>query len=92
MVCLSLPNFFNRIEKNGFHEDDRDAGDKLRLQFTKLKPARTVLEDTLTHLPDMRFVDIIARPIVVVSMWGEKWDLLDYIIFRQHIILKLPKS
>ena len=52
----------------------------------------TVLEDTPTHLPDMRFVDIIARPIVVVSMCGEKWDLLDYMMFRQHIILKLPKS
>ena len=72
MVCLSLPNFFNRIEKNGFHEDDRDAGDKLRLQFLKLKSARTTaLDDTPTHLPDMRFVDFIARPIVVVPMCGE---------------------
>ena len=41
----------------------------------------------------MRFVDNIARPIVLVPMCGKKCDfLLDYMIFRQHIILKLPKS
>ena len=76
-----------------FHGDERGAGDELEMQFLKPKPtSTTVLEDTPTYLPDMKFVDTIARPIVVVSMCGEKWDLLDYMMFRQHIIMKLPKS
>ena len=55
-----------------FHEDERGAGDKLEIQFLKPKPtSTTVLEDTPTHLPDMSFVDIIARPIVVVPKSGE---------------------
>ena len=41
----------------------------------------------------MRFEDNIARPNVLAPMCGKKCDfLLDYMIFRQHIILKLPKS
>ena len=53
-----------------FHEDERDAGDKLEMQFLKPKPTSiTVLEDTATHLPVMSFVDIIARPMVV------QWNL-----------------
>ena len=55
-----------------FHEDEKDAGDKLEMQFLKPKPTiTTVQEDTPTHVTDMSFVDIIARPIVVVPMCGE---------------------
>ena len=57
--------------KRPYIEDERCAGDKLDMQFIKPKPtSTTVLEDT-PHLPDMSFVDIIARTIVVVTMRGE---------------------
>ena len=59
-----------------------------KMQYLKPKLGiGTVLEDTPAHLPDVSFVqlkDIIAGPIQVVPMRGEKRDIPDYTRIKSH--------
>ena len=71
-----------------FLEDEGGEVDKFQMQFLKPKlGSGTVLEDTPAHLPDVSFVqlkDIIAGPIQVVPMRGEKRDIPDYMRIKSH--------